>query len=148
MKKKVFLVSILMVLMLTGCGAKFEISGSDLQDYAVANEGQYADVSDQFGYDYLDNCYVMEVGNTHIELWDMDNTNTAYSWYEAMSEKLKADAKMSTGSNTSKSGDYTVTSRDDIAYRILFSEDKCIYAEGYYKDEINTILSGLGVIKD
>lgn len=78
----------------------------------------------------------------------MDNTDTAYNWYEIMSKKLKADAKTATGSNTSKSGDCTVTSRDNIVYRVLFSEDKCIYAEGYDKAAIDETLAGLNVIDE
>lgn len=62
MKKKTLTLVTLCAVLLTGCGTNFEISGSDLQDYAAANDGQYADVSDQFDYDYLDSCYVLEVG--------------------------------------------------------------------------------------
>lgn len=95
-------------------------------------------------YDYLDGLYVMEKDDVHIELWDLDTTQNASKWFESNVEDIKEGSKSSSGSSTSSGGSYTI-STDDIVYRILFSEDKGIYAYGDTKDSVNKVLADLNI---
>lgn len=69
-KKHLLVASLIGVAMLTGCGASFQISASDLEKYSEDNSAVYSDVSDSYteAYDYLDGLYVMEKDDVHIEL--------------------------------------------------------------------------------
>lgn len=62
------------VVMLTGCGASFSISASDLEKYSEDNSAVYADMSDSYTDTYD---YVMEKDDVHVELWDLDITQNA-----------------------------------------------------------------------
>lgn len=132
--------------MLTGCGASFSISATDLEKYSEDNSAVYADMSDSYTetYDYLDGLYVMEKDDVHIELWDLDTTQNASKWFESNVEDIKEGSKSSSGSSTSSGGSYTI-STDDMVYRILFSEDKGIYAYGDTKDSVNKVLADLNI---
>lgn len=147
MRKKGLLVAIQIgVVMLTGCGASFSISATDLEKYSEDNSAVYADMSDSYTetYDYLDGLYVMEKDDVHIELWDLDTTQNASKWFESNVEDIKEGSKSSSGSSTSSGGSYTI-STDDMVYRILFSEDKGIYAYGDTKDSVNKVLADLNI---
>lgn len=147
MKKKGLLVAgMLGVVMLTGCGASFQIDAADLEKYSDDNEGVYADMSDNYKdtYDYIDGVYVMEKDDVHVELWDMDRPSNASKWFNSNVETLKEDSKSSSGSNTTSGGEYTITT-DDMVYRVLFSEDKGIYAYGDTKDSVNKVLTDLNI---
>lgn len=145
-KKGLLVASLIGVVMLTGCGASFSISASDLEKYSEDNSAVYADMSDSYTdtYDYLDGLYVMEKDDVHVELWDLDTTQNASKWFESNVEDIKEGSKSSSGSSTSSSGSYTI-STDDMVYRILFSEDKGIYAYGDTKDSINKVLADLNI---
>lgn len=147
MRKKGLLVAGLIgVVMLTGCGASFSISASDLEKYSEDNSAVYADMSDSYTdtYDYLDGLYVMEKDDVHVELRDLDTTQNASKWFESNVEDIKEGSKSSSGSSTSSGGSYTI-STDDMVYRILFSEDKGIYAYGDTKDSVNKVLADLNI---
>lgn len=145
-KKGLLVASLIGVVMLTGCGASFSISASDLEKYSEDNSAVYADMSDSYTetYDYLDGLYVMEKDDVHIELWDLDTTQNASKWFESNVEDIKEGSKSSSGSSTSSGGSYTI-STDDMVYRILFSEDKGIYAYGDTKDSVNKVLADLNI---
>lgn len=132
--------------MLTGCGASFSISATDLEKYSEDNSAVYADMSDSYTetYDYLDGLYVMKKDDVHIELWDLDTTQNASKWFESNVDGIKEGSKSSSGSSTSSGGSYTI-STDDMVYRILFSEDKGIYAYGDTKDSVNKVLADLNI---
>lgn len=141
-KKGLLVASPIGVVMLTGCGASFSISASDLEKYSEDNSAVYADMSDSYTdtYDYLDGLYVMEKDDVHVELRDLDTTQNASKWFESNKE----GSKSSSGSNTSSGDSYTITT-DDMVYRILFSEDKGIYAYGDTKDSVNKVLADLNI---
>lgn len=145
-KKGLLVASLIGVVMLTGCGASFSISASDLEKYSEDNSAVYADMSDSYTdtYDYLDGLYVMEKDDVHVELRDLDTTQNASKWFESNVEDIKEGSKSSSGSNTSSGGSYTITT-DDMVYRILFSEDKGIYAYGDTKDSVNKVLADLNI---
>lgn len=145
-KKGLLVASLIGVVMLTGCGASFSISASDLEKYSEDNSAVYADMSDSYTdtYDYLDGLYVMEKDDVHVELRDLDTTQNASKWFESNVEDIKEGSKSSSGSSTSSGGSYTI-STDDIVYRILFSEDKGIYAYGDTKDSVNKVLADLNI---
>lgn len=145
-KKGLLVASLIGVVMLTGCGASFSISASDLEKYSEDNSAVYADMSDSYTdtYDYLDGLYVMEKDDVHVELRDLDTTQNASKWFESNVEDIKEDSKSSSGSSTSSGGSYTI-STDDMVYRILFSEDKGIYAYGDTKDSVNKVLADLNI---
>lgn len=145
-KKGLLVASLIGVVMLTGCGASFSISASDLEKYSEDNSAVYADMSDSYTdtYDYLDGLYVMEKDDVHVELWDLDTTQNASKWFESNVEDIKECSKSSSGSSTSSGGSYTI-STDDMVYRILFSEDKGIYAYGDTKDSVNKVLADLNI---
>ena len=145
-KKGLLIASIIGVVVLTGCGASFSISATDLEKYSEDNSAVYADMSDSYTdtYDYLDGLYVMEKDDVHIELWDLDTTQNASKWFESNVEDIKEGSKSSSGSSTSSGGSYTI-STDDMVYRILFSEDKGIYAYGDTKDSVNKVLADLNI---
>lgn len=147
MRKKGLLVAGLIgVVMLTGCGASFSISASDLEKYSNDNKAVYADMSDSYTdtYDYIDGVYIMEKDDVHVELWDLDKPSNASKWFESNVETLKEGSKSSSGSNTTSGGSYTITT-DDMVYRVLFSEDKGIYAYGDTKDSVNKVLADLNI---
>lgn len=147
MRKKGLLIASLMgVVMLTGCGASFSISASDLEKYSEDNSAVYADMSDSYTetYDYLDGLYVMEKDDVHVELWDLDTVQDASKWFESNVEDIKEGSKSSSGSSTSSGGSYTI-STDDMVYRILFSEDKGIYTYGDTKESVNKVLADLNI---
>jgi hypothetical protein len=145
-KKGLLVASLIGVVMLTGCGASFSISASDLEKYSEDNSAVYADMSDSYTdtYDYLDGLYVMEKDDVHVELRDLDTTQNASKWFESNVEDIKEGSKSSSGSSTSSGGSYTI-STDDMVYRILFSEDKGIYAYGDTKDSVNKVLADLNI---
>lgn len=145
-KKGLLVASLIGVVMLTGCGASFSISASDLEKYSEDNSAVYADMSDSYTdtYDYLDGLYAMEKDDVHVELWDLDTTQNASKWFESNVEDIKEDSKSSSGSSTLSGGSYTI-STDDMVYRILFSEDKGIYAYGDTKDSVNKVLADLNI---
>lgn len=145
-KKGLLVASLIGVVMLTGCGASFSISASDLEKYSEDNSAVYADMSDSYTdtYDYLDGLYVMEKDDVHVELLDLDTTQNASKWFESNVEDIKEGSKSSSGSSTSSGGSYTI-STDDMVYRILFSEDKGIYAYGDTKDSVNKVLADLNI---
>lgn len=145
-KKGLLVASLIGVVMLTGCGASFSISASDLEKYSEDNSAVYADMSDSYTdtYDYLDGLYVMEKDDVHVELRDLDTTQNASKWFESNVEDIKDGSKSSSGSSTSSGGSYTI-STDDMVYRILFSEDKGIYAYGDTKDSVNKVLADLNI---
>lgn len=145
-KKGLLVASLIGVVMLTGCGASFSISASDLEKYSEDNSAVYADMSDSYTdtYDYLDGLYVMEKDDVHVELWDLDTTQNASKWFESNVEDIKEGSKSSSGSSTSSGGSYTI-STDDMVYRILFSEDKGIYAYEDTKDSVNKVLADLNI---
>lgn len=145
-KKGLLVASLIWVVMLTGCGASFSISASDLEKYSEDNSAVYADMSDSYTdtYDYLDGLYVMEKDDVHVELRDLDTTQNASKWFESNVEDIKEGSKSSSGSSTSSGGSYTI-STDDMVYRILFSEDKGIYAYGDTKDSVNKVLADLNI---
>lgn len=145
-KKGLLVASLIGVVMLTGCGASFSISATDLEKYSEDNSAVYADMSDSYTetYDYLDGLYVMEKDDVHIELRDLDTTQNASKWFESNVEDIKEGSKSSSGSSTSSGGSYTI-STDDMVYRILFSEDKGIYAYGDTKDSVNKVLADLNI---
>lgn len=145
-KKGLLVASLIGVVMLTGCGASFSISASDLEKYSEDNSAVYADMSDSYTdtYDYLDGLYVMEKDDVHVDLWDLDTTQNASKWFESNVEDIKEGSKSSSGSSTSSGGSYTI-STDDMVYRILFSEDKGIYAYGDTKDSVNKVLADLNI---
>lgn len=145
-KKGLLVASLIGVVMLTGCGTSFSISASDLEKYSEDNSAVYADMSDSYTdtYDYLDGLYVMEKDDVHVELWDLDTTQNASKWFESNVEDIKEGSKSSSGSSTSSGGSYTI-STDDMVYRILFSEDKGIYAYGDTKDSVNKVLADLNI---
>lgn len=128
-KKGLLVASLIGVVMLTGCGASFSISASDLEKYSEDNSAVYADMSDSYTdtYDYLDGLYVMEKDDVHVELWDLDTTQNASKWFESNVEDIKEGSKSSSGSSTS------------------FSEDKGIYAYGDTKDSVNKVLVDLNI---
>lgn len=128
-KKGLLVASLIGVVMLTGCGASFSISASDLEKYSEDNSAVYADMSDSYTdtYDYLDGLYVMEKDDVHVELWDLDTTQNASKWFESNVEDIKEGSKSSSGSSTS------------------FSEDKGIYAYGDTKDSVNKVLADLNI---
>lgn len=147
MRKKGLLVVVMIgVAMLTGCGASFQINATDLEKYSNSNSGVYADMSDSYTdtYDYIDGVYVMEKDDVHVELWDIDKPSNASKWFESNVETLKDGSKSSSGSNTISGGEYTITT-DNMVYRILFSEDKGIYAYGDTKDSVNKVLADLNI---
>ena len=145
-KKGLLVASLIGVVMLTGCGASFSISASDLEKYSEDNSAVYADMSDSYTdtYDYLDGLYVMEKDDVHVELRDLDTTQNASKWFESNVEDIKEGSKSSSGSSTSSGGSYTI-STDDMVYRILSSEDKGIYAYGDTKDSVNKVLADLNI---
>lgn len=145
-KKGLLVASLIGVVMLTGCGASFSISASDLEKYSEDNSAVYADMSDSYTdtYDYLDGLYVMEKDDVHVELRDLDTTQNASKWFESNVEDIKEGSKSSSGSSTSSGCSYTI-STDDMVYRILFSEDKGIYAYGDTKDSVNKVLADLNI---
>lgn len=145
-KKGLLVASLIGVVMLTGCGASFSISATDLEKYSEDNSAVYADMSDSYTetYDYLDGLYVMEKDDVHIELRDLDTTQNASKWFESNVEDIKEGSKSSSGSSTSSGGSYTI-STDDMVYRILFSEDKGIYAYGDTKESVNKVLADLNI---
>lgn len=128
-KKGLLVASLIGVVMLTGCGASFSISASDLEKYSEDNSAVYADMSDSYTdtYDYLDGLYVMEKDDVHVELRDLDTTQNASKWFESNVEDIKEGSKSSSGSSTS------------------FSEDKGIYAYGDTKDSVNKVLVDLNI---
>lgn len=145
-KKGLLVASLIGVVMLTGCGASFSISATDLEKYSENNSAVYADMSDSYTetYDYLDGLYVMEKDDVHVELWDLDTAQNASKWFESNVEDIKEGSKSSSGSSTSSGGSYTI-STDDMVYRILFSGDKGIYAYGDTKDSVNKVLADLNI---
>lgn len=145
-KKGLLVASLIGVVMLTGCGTSFSISASDLEKYSEDNSAVYADMSDSYTdtYDYLDGLYAMEKDDVHVELWDLDTTQNASKWFESNVEDIKEGSKSSSGSSTSSGGSYTI-STDDRVYRLLFSEDKGIYAYGDTKDSVNKVLADLNI---
>lgn len=145
-KKHLLVVGLIGVVMFTGCGANFQISASDLEKYSDDNSAVFSDVSDSYteAYDYLDGLYVMEKDDVHVELWDIDSSKNASKWFESNVEDLKEDSKSSSGSSTTSGGDYTITT-DDMVYRVLFSDDKGIFAYGDTKNSVNKVLADLNI---
>lgn len=145
-KKHLLVASLFGVVLLTGCGASFQISASDLEKYSEGNSAVYSDVSDSYTetYDYLDGLYIMEKDDVHVELWDIDSSKNASKWFESNVKDLKEDSKSSSGSSTTSGGNYTITT-DDMIYRVLFSDDKGIFAYGDTKDSVNKVLADLNI---
>jgi hypothetical protein len=134
------------VVALTGCGASFSITNSDLQTYATNNSNEYSDVSSEYeSYSYVDGVYLMYNNNTQVELWDLDSTANASSWFQSNLATLEASASTKVGSSSSSGGDYSLTV-SGVYYRLLFSEDKGIYAYSDNKDDLTNTLVGLGII--
>lgn len=145
MKKSALVAGLIGVVLLTGCGAKFDVTPADLESWEGST---YADVSDDYKdtYSYIDGVYIAEKDDVHIELWDLDSTSNASKWFEGNVEDLKEKAKSSAGSSTNASGDYTINT-GDVVYRVLFCEDKGIYAYGDDKESVNDALSTLNITK-
>lgn len=75
MKKKTLALVTLCAVLLTGCGTNFDITPTDLQAYAAANDFTYTDLSEFYDYSYLDGVYLMKDNKSvHVELWDFDTT--------------------------------------------------------------------------
>ena len=146
MIKKIMATAGIIGLLFTGCGASFDISAAALEDYAAKNSGQYVDVSSDYtDYDYIDGVYVLDVDNAHIEMWDLDSSDSAALWFTNNVDTVKTVAVSHTGSNTSKRGSYSIKTSDEY-YRILFSDDKGIYAYGDEK-VLDTALKAMGIDK-
>lgn len=144
--KKLLTVSAV-ALMLTGCGASFDVTPSTLENYASSNSGVYSDVtSDYSSYGYVEGVYVAETDGAHVELWDMSSKDNASAWFSGNVEELKAGSSSSAGSNTTSSGDYTINV-SGACYRVLFCNDKGIYAYGDTKEAVNSALSSMNIIK-
>lgn len=145
-KKHLLVASLFGVVLLWGCGASFQISASDLEKYSEDNSAVYSDVSDSYTetYDYLDGLYIMEKDDVHVELQDIDSSKNASKWFESNVKDLKEDSKSSSGSSTTSGGNYTITT-DDMIYRVLFSDDKGIFAYGDTKDSVNKVLADLNI---
>lgn len=149
MKKssKVFGLVLGATLLLTGCDASFSITSSDLEGYAESNSGAYSDVTSQYeSYGYVEGVYVMEANDVHVELWDFDTSGNASGWFNNNLESTKQGASSSSGSSTGSSGNYTIN-KGGTCYRLLFCDDLGIWAEGTSKDEINEVLSDLGILE-
>lgn len=150
MKKRVLVLITLCTVLLTGCGVKFDITPTDLQAYAIENDFTYADVTDQYGYSYLDGVYVIEnsMDDVHIELWDFDNIEDAHKWFEENINQMKGRSNSFSGYSAKTNGEYDfVVSKRDMVYHILFSGNKGIYASGHGKNTINKMLIGLHVME-
>ncbi|MGN0342671.1 MAG: hypothetical protein ACI4DO_07745 [Roseburia sp.] len=148
MKKVSYLVAVGLMgaMLLTGCGASFSVSPSDLEDYADNNSGLYADVtSDYTGTSSLEGVYVMETDDIHVELWDWEDTTHASAWFQDNMEILKDESSSHSGSDTTSGGDYSFKASDNY-YRLLFSDDQGIYAYGD-KDALNDALIEMNVIE-
>lgn len=145
-KKRLLTVGLMGITLIAGCGAKFNINASDLESYSEENNAIYVDMSNNYtsDYEYIDGVYILEKDDVHVELWDLDTTENAASWFANNVNILKEDSKSNVGSNTKISGDYTITT-DVAVYRVLFLNDKGIYAYGDSKDSVNQILNDLGV---
>ena len=144
--KKLLPVSIV-ALMLTGCGASFDVTPSTLENYASSNSGIYSDVtSDYSSYDYVEGVYVTETDDAHVEMWDFDTKINASAWFSENVEDLKSGSSSISGSNTTTSGDYTINT-SETCYRVLFCNDKGIYAYGDDKDAVNSVLSSMNITK-
>lgn len=76
----------------------------------------------------------------------MSSKDNASAWFSGNVEELKAGSSSSAGSNTTSSGDYTINT-SDACYRILFCDDKGIYAYGDTKEAVNSALSSMNIIK-
>lgn len=146
MKRKLIAIGLICATLLTGCGANFQISASDLEKYAEDNSAVYSDMSDSYteSYNYIDGLYVMNKEDVHVELWDLDSTENASKWFENNVESLKGDSKSNSGNSTASGGNYTITT-DDMVYRVLFSGNKGIFAYGDTKDSVNEVLTDLNI---
>ena len=144
--KKIVAVSLAGMMLLTGCGASFDVSSSALETYADEQSGVYADVTDNYSeYDYVEGVYVAETDGAHVELWDFNNAEYAGGWFTNNVESTKTMAASHSGSSNSEGGDYSFNV-DGTYYRILFSGDKGIYAYGT-KENVNQALSSMGIVK-
>ena len=117
-----------------------------MEKYSDDNSAVFSDVSDSYTetYNYLDGLYVIEKDDVHVELLDIDSSKNASKWFESNVEDLKKDSKSSSGSSTTSGGNYTIMT-DDMVYRVLFSDDKGIFAYGDTKDSVNKVLADLNI---
>jgi hypothetical protein len=148
--KVVLAATVMTAMVLTGCGASFDISGSDLENYADKNDSFefYDDSSIYEDEDYIDGVYVIESDETHVELWDLSSTSRAQSWFDDEVESLTGiNGASYSGSETSSGGDYTIKD-SEVVYRLLFSNDKFIYSYSDSKETLTEVLEGIGVIEE
>lgn len=140
----------MMGLCLVGCGAgvSFTADASLLENYANDNGGQYLDDTSSFSeYSQIDGVYVMLVDGVKVELWDLNDSDSAYQWFKENVQGLKDGGAVSSGAYTNESGDYSINSSDGRFYHILFCNDLGIYAFGDNADDVNKTLVALGIIK-
>lgn len=144
MRKRTILLSVVISIMLVGCGTSFEVNSLQLENYANDNSCDYADVSSDYEeYDHVDGVYVAETENVHVELWDLASDNDASEWFRNNAKTLESKAKSNAGSYMSTGGDYSFVVQEDY-YRLLFCKDKGIYAYGE-KEAVKDALSKIGV---
>lgn len=149
MRKKttVLFTTIYIIMALTGCGANFNVSDSELKTYAENNAGVFTDISDNYGnVEQIEGCYVTEVDGVHVELWDFDSTENAGTWFNSNLADIKEDSSSFSGSTSKSSGDYSVT-KNSIFYRLMYCNEIGIWAEGNDKDAVNKVLAELNIIK-
>lgn len=136
------------LILMTGCGADFDIDASTLETYATEHEADYADLSDDFDdTPYVNGTYVIESGGIHVEMWEFDNKSHAQSWFTENVGDYKDSAEYSAGTNLVNSGNYIIR-KDDTSYRILFSDNVGIFARGDSTDDVNAVLIDLNVIDE
>lgn len=150
MRKKFFTTAAIMtVMMLTGCGANSNIDTTvaDLENYAYKHENiTFTDVTDDYkNIDYIEALGIVETADVHIELWDMDGTVSAASWFKNNSADLEEQSNGYAGSTDDDSGDYSY-SIDGEYYRLIYAKDKGVYAYGT-KTEVNKLLKNLNIIE-
>lgn len=151
MKKKSRLIlaaTLMIAIMLTGCGADFTISSYELENYANSHGGQYAQLqnSSEDGWEGIQAHYAIIVNGTQVELLTADDKKHAVGYFEGNRKVMEQKASSSKGSNTIKSGDYTYKVGDQT-YRLMYCDNQCLLAIGKDEAKMNTILKDLNVIK-
>lgn len=129
-------VVLMLLILITGCGADFGVSSYDLTEYAATADGV---VEETLGG------YSMDVEGAHVEFTNMVTRDDAAVWFENQYDSLHEESSSSAGSKMTESGDYWFVI-DGEYHRILFDEEQCVYAYGE-KDAVVEALKGIRVIK-
>ena len=148
--KKIVLLLVISLFLITGCGSKTAITAEDFkgtleQDYEIYNLLE----NDQ--YEYLEGNYTIYFGEellSRLDFYQLSDLEHAVYFYQE-NQKTVSDNQSDSVSEKEQSGDnykkYTLETADTY-YVVEYVDKTALYAEVdlEYKEELNNILDELG----